>query len=179
MSRMKRSAWILISVVVLLGLVAWLVFRPASEHVATDFVADFAKASEVRPPDAFSIVDATLAGETKRAIAVKQASRIAWNVTVPNNAWLHLSAGLTEDAWTVDGDGVLFRVSVNDDELLNVVINPFGDTSARRWQDFALDLSEFAGEDVKVFLKTNASAPGKNNTAGDSAVWGAPRIVTK
>lgn len=177
---MKRSAWVIVCVVALVGLVAWLVLRPKSENVAVDLLAQFSNAVEKRPSaDVFSIIDASLAGVDKRAIFTKDSSRIAWNVTIPDNAWLYVSAGLTEQAWTVSGDGVLFRISVNDDELLNVVINPYRDASMRKWQDFQIDLSEFAGQNVNVFLKTNASPPGPTNTNGDFAVWGAPRIVTR
>jgi hypothetical protein len=163
--------------------VGYFVLRPQQENVVVDLIADFPNAFEKRPvPEVFSFVDATIAGETKRAIATKDSSRIAWRVTVPENAWISLSAGLTEDAWTIEGDGVLFRVSVHDDELLNVVINPYADPSARKWQDFMLDLSEYAGETVGIYLKTNASPPvppGQNNKNGDFAVWGNPRIVTR
>jgi len=180
MTPMKRSAWIALCVVVLLGLVAWLVLRPTSENVAMDFIALYDSAAEKRPEgDIFSVADVTLAGDTKRAILAKESTRIGWDITVPNNAWLHVSAGLQESAWTTSGDGVVFRVSINDDELLNVVVNPYRDQSHRRWQDFALDLSEFAGEDVRLFLKTNTSVPGRNNADGDLPVWGYPRLVTK
>jgi hypothetical protein len=178
MARMKRSAWILASIVALVLLVAWLVLRPRSESVVLDLVEQFPQAVEVRPtPEVFSIIDATLAGETKRAIHAKDGSRVAWDVTIPDGAWLTFSAGLIEEAWKVPGNGVQFRVSVFDDEILNVVINPYEDESARRWQDFELDLSEYAGENVKLFLKTFPGARGDN--AGDLAVWGTPRIVTK
>lgn len=177
---MKRSVWVIGSVVLLVGLVAWLVLRPKSENVAIDLVAQFPSAVEKRPaPETFSLIDATVAGVTKRAIYTKDSSRIAWNVTMPDNAWLLVSAALTEEAWPVEGDGVLFRISANDNELLNVVINPFRDPSVRKWQDFQIDLSEFAGQNLNLFLKTNASASGRANTSGDFAVWGNPRIVTR
>jgi hypothetical protein len=176
MARMKRSVWILASVVVLVLVVAWLIFRQKPEHVVVDLIEQFPQAVEKRPtPEVFSIIDSTLAGESKRAILAKQPSRIAWSVTLPDHAWLRLSLGLTEEAWTVPGSGVQFRVTVFDDERLNVVIDPFKDPSARRWQDFELDLSEYAGENVRVFLKTFA-APGIN---GNLAVFGAPRIITR
>jgi hypothetical protein len=180
MSRMKRSAWILILVVLVLGIVAWVVFRSKSNNVAVDLIAQFPSAVQKRPtPDIFSIIDATLAGQTKRAIAVDQASRVAWTVTVPDNAALSVSAGIQEKGWTIPGDGVLFRVSINDDELLSVMINPYGEPKDRQWHDYTFDLSEYAGEKVDVFLKTNAGPPGHDDRNGDFAVWGNPRIIRK
>jgi hypothetical protein len=158
--------------------VAWWVFHQKAEHVVVDLIEQFPQAVEKRPsPEVFSIIDATLAGETKKAIFVKDPSRIAWSVTIPDHAWLRLSLGLTEAAWTVPGNGVQFRVTVFDDERLNVVIDPYKDPSARRWQDFELDLSEYAGENVRIYLKTFAGAGGDTN--GDLAVFGAPRIITR
>jgi hypothetical protein len=179
MARMKRSSWIIAgAVAAVVAVLAWVLLRPRPERVTIDLIDQFPNAVEKRPtPDVFSIVNATLAGQEKRAIFVKVSSRIAWKVTVPRNAWLDVSAGLLEDGWTTPGDGVLFRVSANDDELLNVDINPYGNPADRRWQDFMLDLSEYAGETVNIFLKTNAGTPGHNDTNGDLAVWGEPRIV--
>jgi hypothetical protein len=175
MAPMKRSVWI-IAVVVLVALVAWLMLRRGSEDVAVNFIDDFAEAVEKRPTDApFTVVDATLAGQTKRAITVPSPSRIAWSVTIPDNAWLLVSAGLTEDAWTTAGDGVSFRISLNDDEVLNMLLDPYGDAAVRRWNDFEVDLSEFAGETVNLYLKTFTGG----TREGDKPVWGEPRIITR
>jgi hypothetical protein len=177
---MKRSVWIIAALVVLGGLVAWLALRQESENVVVNFIDDFGKAVESRPAgDTFAIADTTLAGQTKRAMTAKTPSRIAWAVTIPENAWLVVSAGLVEEAWTVAGDGVVFRISLNDDEVLNMVVDPYGDPSARRWNDFEVDLAEFAGETMNVYLKTFTSPPGKNNPDGDLPVWGEPRIVVR
>jgi hypothetical protein len=68
---------------------------------------------------------------------------------------------------------------MNDDEVLNMPIDPFGDPGARRWNDFEIDLSEFAGETMNVFLKTFPSPPASSDTNGDMPVWGEPRIITR
>lgn len=180
MTPMKRPVWIVAGIVILGGLIAWLAFRGESENVAVNFVDNFAQAVEKRPVNAtFSVADVTLAGQTKRAIVAPGASRIAWTQTIPENAWLLVSGGMREESWTTKGDGVVFRISMNDDEVLNMVIDPFGDSDARRWHDFEIDLSEFAGETMNVFLKTFPSPPGSNNTDGDMPVWGEPRIIVR
>jgi hypothetical protein len=180
MARMKRPVWIVAGLVVLAALVAYLALRQPSENVVINFLDAFDQSVERRPNGAsFDVVDVTLAGETKRAFKPPANSRIAWSVTIPENAFLVGSAALSEEAWTTKGDGVVFRASLNDDEVLNIVVDPYGDPAARRWQDFEVDLSEFAGETMNVFLKTFASPPGRNNTEGDMPVWGEPRIVTR
>ena len=180
MTSMKRSVWIATGVVVLAGLVLWIAFRGESENVVVSFVDDFGQAIEKRPVDAnIAVSDVTLAGQSKRAISAPGSSRIAWSVTIPENARLLVSLGLREEAWTTKGDGVVFRISMNDDEVMNMVIDPFGDPSFRKWNDFEIDLSEFSGETLNVFLKTFPSPPGANDSNGDHAVWGEPRLITR
>ena len=177
MTAMKRSVWIVAGIVVLAGLIAWLAFRGESENVVINFVDAFGQAVEKRPvaDDTFTVADVAIAGTTKRAIVTKNPSRIAWSVTVPENAWLIVSAAVKEEGWKVAGDGVSFRISMNDDQVLHQVIDPYGDSSDRRWNDFEIDLSEFAGETMNLYLKT---FPG-GNADGDLPVWGEPRIITR
>jgi hypothetical protein len=173
---MKRPVWIVAGIVVLGGLIAWLAMRGESENVVVNFVDDLAAAVEKRPSDdAFSVAEVSLGGVAKRALVANTPSRIAWSVTVPENAWLIVSAGVKEEGWTVAGDGVSFRISMNDDEVLHTVVDPYGDPSDKRWNDLEIDLSEFAGETMNVYLKT---FNGKSKD-GDLAVWGEPRIITR
>jgi hypothetical protein len=184
---MKRPAWIGIGVVAAL-LIGWLVLRPDSgETVAVDLLEEFPKVTHKRPtPESFSVVAATIGGETKQAILIKDASRIIFPVTVPENGELRVSLGLLEEGWTVEGDGVLFRVLVaaggDPEEILNLLINPYANPADRAWHDLSLDLSEFAGETINVYFNTNNSPPMRppvDNRNGDLAVWGAPRIVSR
>ena len=176
MTAMKRPVWIIAGIVVLGVLVAWLVLRQPSENVVVNFVDEIGAAVEKRPgDDTFRVEEVTIAGETKRAILAKNPSRIAWTQVIPENAFLLASLAIGEEGWTVAGDGVSFRVSLNDDEVLNYLVDAYGDASARRWHDVEIDLSEFAGETMNVFLKTFTG----RSAAGDFPVWGEPRIITR
>jgi hypothetical protein len=166
--------------------VAYLALRPAGDRVAMDLVEQLPKAKDRRPaPDAFSVVDATLGGTREQAILTRQPSRIKFNLTVPDEAWLKFSLGLLEESWTVQGDGVLFQIGVSSGpeyvELLSLVVNPFGNPSDRGWQPVVLDLSQFAGENVDLIFNTYASPPPntEKDRNGDAALWGAPRIVIR
>lgn len=166
--------------------VAYLALRPAGDRIAFDLVEQLPNAKDRRPnPDVFSVVDATLAGKRERAILTKQPSRIKYNITVPDEAWLKFSLGLLEESWTTQGDGVLFQVLVvsgpENVELLSLVVNPYGNPSDRGWQPLVLDLSQFAGENVDLVFNTYASPPPntERDRNGDAALWGAPRIVIR
>ena len=184
---MSRRTQLLIGVLAVVAIaVAYFVLRPAGDRVAIDLIEQLPKAKDRQPsPDVFTIVDATLAGKRERAILTKQPSRIKYNVTVPDQAWLKISLGLLEEAWKIPGDGVLFQIGASSGpeyvELLSLVVNPYGNQSDRGWQPMVLDLSQFAGENIDLIFNTYSSPPpntGKD-AAGDFALWGAPRIVIR
>lgn len=184
---MKRPVLLLVGVVVVV-LAAWYFLRSGSgEHVAVDLVAQFPNAKDKRPvPDVFEVTEAKLGDRTLPAIFAKGPSRLVYAVTVPENGELKFSLGIKEEGWTVEGDGVLFRVLLGaggpPEEIMNVMLNPYGNSSDRGWRDMSLDLSEFAGETVELFFNTNSSAPARpprDDRNGDLALWGAPRVVSR
>jgi hypothetical protein len=184
---MTRNRTLLILVaLVLVGVAAWIYLRRGHENVAIDLVKEFPAAKERRPnPDVFSVVQATINGQTKPAILTKDqvGTRIIWEKAIPDNAWLEVSMGLLEEAWKMEGDGVLFRVGISIgstfDPLVSVQLNPFANPSDRQWNDVSLDLSQYAGQTVNIVFLTNSSPPGADNRNGDMAVWGNPRVVVK
>src|SRR5438093_978479 len=109
---MTRTRLLLvIGVLVVIALAAWLYLRQGREKVAIDLVQEFPTATERKPsPDAFSVIDATIGGQTKKAIYISgkdlAGTRVKWHVTIPENAWLNVSPALLEQAWTMQGDGV-------------------------------------------------------------------------
>jgi hypothetical protein len=183
---MKRPVWLAIGVL-LAVLVAWFALRPhGTERVAVNLVDQFGTAKDVRWPAIFSIVNAKIGDRELPAIQVTDPSRLVYSVAVPDDAELKFSLGLQPEAWTIPGDGVLFRVLVGaggpPEEILNVTVNPYGTPSDRAWRDISLDLSEFAGETIDLYFNTNSSPPSRpprDDRNGDIALWGAPRIVTE
>ena len=184
---MTRQTWLL-SGAVILAVVLWFALSPAGdERVTADLIDQFDSATDKRPdPSVFSVVDATIAGESRRAIQVADPSRLVYTVTVPNDGQLQFSLGLQESAWSVEGDGVLFRVLVAaggpPTEVLNVQLNPYSNAGDRMWHDLSVDLSEYEGETVDLYFNTNASPPnppGRDDRNGDLALWAEPRVVAR
>ena len=183
---------LIVGLVIVGGVIAWMMARPSNETLFMDLVTELPTAKARQPtPEIFSVVTATLEGETKQAIHPKGPSRVKWELTVPDDAWFAFSLGLMPEAWTVAGDGVLFRVGVSDmtpdgyEELFSSTVNPHANPGDRRWYDLTLDLSPYAGKRVELILNTNSSpppAPGgapRDDQAGDLALWGAPRIIVR
>jgi hypothetical protein len=182
----RRTKLLLGGLALVAVVVAYLALRPAGDRIAFDLVEQLPTAKDRRPtPDVFSVVDATLAGKPERAILSKQPSRVKYNITVPDEAWLKFSLGLLEESWKIPGDGVFFQVLVvsgsEQSELLSLVVNPYGNPSDRGWQPLVLDLSQFAGENVDLVFNTYASPPPntERDHTGDAALWGALRIVIR
>ena len=189
---MTRSTRLLVGgLVIVAALAAWFFLRSgSSDRVAIDLMAQFPTAKVKNPsPEVFEKVDATLAGRRYPAIFAKQPSRLAWSITVPDDAWLKVQLGLKEEAWKVQGDGVFFMVGVSAggrfDQVYTLVVNPYGNPSDKAWKEIIVDLSPYAGQTVDLIFNTFPSptpapgAPPVSDTNGDLALWGAPQIIIK
>jgi hypothetical protein len=180
---MTRFRWYLVGAAIgALALAGWWAARPESTLVV-DLIDALPRAVQRRPsPEAFSVIDATLAGVGKRAIYVAEQSRIVWEADIPGHAWLHVSLGVREEAWQREGDGVLFLVGVSHagryDELVSLVVNPYANASDRQWLPLLLDLAPWAGQRVEVIFNTRVAHPDAS-PANHLALWGAPAIVTR
>lgn len=163
----------------------WLGGGARADRPVLDLLESLPDATLRPSADGFSVIDATLDGTTHRALLTTQASRATWQVEVPARSWLRLAIGLREDAWTIEGDGVLFQVGVSDgqafDELFSLVVNPYRNPADRGWHELVLDLDGYAGRTVDVILNTRSGPPDppSADTRGDLALWGVPRIVTR
>jgi hypothetical protein len=150
--------------------------------------------AERRPVGAaFPVTPVTVHGESHRAVLVPGGSRITWEVRLPRRAVLHVLVGLKEEAWSIEGDGVLFRIGIGEgripyEELVNRVVNPYGRSEDRRWIPLTVDLGPYSGFKWSLFyhpgqllwrlvFNTNAGLPGSVDTRGDMPVWGEPRIL--
>ena len=176
--------WFLLGLIAgLAGLGAWWRLDHATQGLAADFVQQFETASVRRPSaEVFAVGPVTLAGVSRPSIRVQQPSRIAWDVTIPGNAWIETELALEEQAWTIAGDGVLFRIGISldgrYDELVARLVNPHQVADDRTWVPVAVDLSPYAGRAVSLIFNTAAGLEGDHRD-GDLAVWGAPRLVTR
>jgi hypothetical protein len=178
---MKSSRAVLTAVVIIIVAAAgWFLMRRGSAE-RIDLLAQFEQAEKGA---GFTVVDATLSGETKRAIAAPANGRIKFRVRVPDDGWLKVSLGMKPEAWTTEGNGVYFFAGVSDgrafEELFNQTLNPFANASERRWIPVTVDLSAYAGEEMEVILNTRASGPGgPADDRGDMPLWGLPEIVRR
>ena len=176
---MKSNRAVLTAVVLLVVIAAgwWLFHRGSSAKV--DLISQFQQAKKMGGE--FTLADATLAGDTKQAIAAPPNGRIIFHVRIPDDGWLRVSLGMKPESWDKDGNGVLFFAGVSDgrsfEKLFEQVLNPHANASERRWIPVAVDLSAYAGEEMDVILNTRASPAGVTpDDRNDLPLWGAPTI---
>ena len=178
----RAAAAAVIGIVLVLG--AWWLFRGGTGATAIALVDHLATATKAPAGASFEVIDAELNGETRRAITATPPTRLTFKVQVPDDGWLNVAVGLKPEAWTLEGDGVLFFVGVFDQRTFEMLftqhVNPFGNPGDRKWIPIWVDLSAYAGEEVDLIFNTRVSQPGKpEDPRNDLALWGAPEIVVR
>ena len=182
---MKGNRAVIAAVVAVVLIAAgWWLFRRGGGSGSIDLVDQLSTAERAPADRSFTVANVNLNGESHQAIEATPPSRLTWKVRIPDDAWLRVMVGLKPEAWTAEGDGVLFFVGVSDgrtfDKLFEQTVNPFSHPGDRKWIPVMVDLSPYAGEEVSVIFNTRNSADGKpHNPNNDFAVWGAPEIISK
>ncbi|MEP7191216.1 MAG: hypothetical protein ABI901_18650, partial [Roseiflexaceae bacterium] len=124
----------------------------------------------------------TINDDTRAVLAMQPPSAITYTLKLPAHAQLHTALALNPQIWQPDkGDGVEFIVQLDAadgrHELLRRYIDPKSQPANRRWDDIAINLSAYAGQDVQLTLLTLPGPAGDGRY--DWAGWGAPMILQK
>ena len=179
----------------LVAALAWIVWSQAGGEApaASTDLLDSLDQAERRPSGApFDVSPVTINGESFRAVATPGASRMTWELRLPDRARIEVAVALKPEAWSVEGDGVLFRVGIAEgrthEDLVTRLVNPFGRPEDRRWIPLSIDLRGHSGFKWSLFyhprrllwrivLNTNAGNPGSTDPRGDMPLWGEPRLL--
>ena len=110
-------------------------------------------------------------------------SEIVYLVEAPEAGALRFAIAMSPDVWSPSkGDGVRFQVFVAEpgapgerQSVFVRYINPKHNVSDRRWRNFLVDLSPWAGKTVQLSLITDAGGAG--DWAFDWAGWAEPEVV--
>jgi hypothetical protein len=108
---------------------------------------------------------------------------LAYTVEVPENGALQFAIALAPETWSPNrGDGASFQIFVTGTEgskrqefVFTRYINPKHNPSDRRWRNYLVDLSPWAGQTVHMSLITEAGPAG--DWAFDWAGWAEPQVV--
>lgn len=109
---------------------------------------------------------------------------VIYRAVVPKSGAVRFAIALSPDVWTPEkGDGVSFQIHVADPDapqddgfVLVRYINPKHNPSDRRWRNFLVDLSPWAGRMVNLSLIVESGPT--NDFAFDWAGWAEPQVVS-
>ena len=160
---------------------------PASEPVHQDLLTTEPILGQVRT-QRWVIDDPVTRQETEQTVLYQAPTdqdqeEVLYLVTVPENGALRFSIALSPEVWSPEqGDGVNFQVYVastnqpTKELAFQRYLNPKDNINDRRWRNFLLDLSPWAGETVYLGLSAD---PGPADDWGfDWAGWAEPQIVS-
>jgi hypothetical protein len=116
--------------------------------------------------------------ETRRWLYMHPPSAVSVRLRVPPDAYFQAGLALDPQTWHADvGDGVRFMLDAETRSgtrpLLDRHVNPRARGEDRGWNDVWIDLGDFAGEDLRLTLRTEHAA----DTSYDWAGWSNPQVV--
>jgi len=173
---------------------AWIVWSQAgiaAPSTPTNLLDSLERAERRPSGAAFDVGPVTINGESIRGVATPAASRITWELRLPDRARLEIAVALKPEAWSVAGDGVLFRVGIAEgrthEDIVTRVVNPYGRPEDRRWIPVSVDLGGHSGFKWSLFyhprsmlwrivLNTSAVNPANGDPRGYVPLWGEPRL---
>jgi hypothetical protein len=182
---MKGNRAVITAIVVVVLIAAgWWLFGRRGMAESVDLLATFPQAKKQPAETQLQVIDATLNGETKRAIASDGATRITWRVRIPDDAWLRVDVGMKPEVWDAQGEGAYFFIIMSDgrtsEQVFSQHVHPLANEADRKWMPAFVDLSAYAGEEMEVIFNVRAGAGGTSgNYANILALWGAPAIVIR
>ena len=111
-------------------------------------------------------------------------AEIIFEVDVPVDGALRFAISLSPEVWALDkGDGVNFQLFVREQDssaggkfIFNRYINPKVNPNDRRWLNFIVDLSAWAGRTIDLSFITEDGPVSDFNF--DWAGWADPQIIT-
>lgn len=112
-------------------------------------------------------------GDRRRVLFEHPPANVEYKLRVPEKAELLFSIGEEPAAWKLQGEGVLFEVTVTEAPGVSKVVyqrfyDPKRGPSDRRWIDGHVDLSQYSGRTVAIGLSTKA---GRNGIAPYLNAW--------
>jgi hypothetical protein len=185
----KKVVAALAGLAVVVAVVAFWMLRKGDGPATIDLISLLPEAQKVshwqEPGDApFTVREVALAGESHKAVFAPAFSRIRWKVQVPRRGMLQVYYGLRDDAWTGEGNGVVFSIGVSDgrtfEEYVRETVSPKDRDRDRRWLSATIDLAPYEGQVVELNFNTYSGPRGDDaDKRNDFALWGEPRVISQ
>ena len=177
----------LVGLVAGLGLYLWLslwTLRPdlLPQRAYYAFIANRRVTERLVDPELLKVERWEITNEARAVLFVHPASSgstaLVYPVKVQPRTTLRAYLAVAPEAWTGDGDGVVFSVYVEDRAGMHQVysryVDPKHHEQDRRWVPLRVDLSPFSGELVRVIMAVSSGPAG--DARYDWAGWAEPRL---
>jgi hypothetical protein len=122
-------------------------------------------------------------GQSHKVVVVQPANSgsttLVYPMKIEPQTTLLTSLAIAPEAWTAEGDGVIFSIYVEDDAgfhlLYSQYVDPKHQQQDRRWIPIRVPLARFQGNIVRLVLTVNSGPAG--DLRYDWAGWGEPCLV--
>jgi hypothetical protein len=165
-------------------LLAVYLFRPAwlPQEVVYDFTDNLPVTQRLVDPALLKVERWTIQGHERPVLFAHPSpagsTSLVYPVRLPTRAHLRAALAVAPEAWSQEGDGVVFSVFVEDEAGMHLVYSRYVDPKHhavdRRWIPVEVNLSAYGGKITRLILTTS------NGPAGDGrydwAGWSAPRL---
>jgi hypothetical protein len=125
-------------------------------------------------------------GVRKFSIFMHPISAASYTLRLPDTAAessprLEFSLGMLPESWSQAGDGVNFSIDIQTFGqtigIFSAYIDPKHNPQHRQWREEQVDLSQYAGQEVTLTLRTDGGEIG--DLQYDWACWGEPVIAVR
>ncbi len=195
MRRAWRALWQrrYLNLVVLVGLLAglgaylWLALwalRPdlLPQRGYYDFIANRQVTERLVDPALLKVERWEIVGQEREVLFVHPtaagSTALVYPVKVKPGLTLRAHVAMAPQAWTAEGDGVVFSIYVEDEAGIHLLhsryVDPKHHQQDRCWAPLRVDLSPFSGKLVRVIMAVGSGPAG--DTRYDWAGWGDPRL---
>lgn len=152
------------------------------QHSYYDLIANRQVTERLVDPALFKAENWDINGEKKPVLFVHPAASgrttLVYPVKIEPQSWFRAVLALAPDAWTMEGDGVVFNIYIEDNSGIHLVFSQYLDPKHheqdRRWLPISVNLNEFNGKLVRLILEVNSGPAGDQRY--DWAGWGIPRL---
>jgi len=144
------------------------------------FIANRRVTERLVDPELLKVERWEITGEAREVLFVHPASSgstaLVYPVKVQPRTTLRAYLAVAPEAWTKEGDGVVFSVYVEDEAGMHQVYSRYVDPKHheldRRWTPLRVDLSPFSGKLVRVIMTVGSGPAGDGRY--DWAGWAEP-----
>jgi hypothetical protein len=122
-----------------------------SVHVI-DLLKELPRAERLPDPAAFGVVEQTIGGVSRPAVAIPIPARVVWTLRFPERATFNALVAVDGAPSTL----VVFRVGVSDERRYDALARVELASAPPQWIPLAADLSVYAGRKWSVFYRPDA-----------------------